>query len=141
MKLNVYFLKIFSIFVICIATLSLVSSKSRNKGAYFKTCRELKLIGSTLSGLCQDMRQRWKPTSLDLGGCITNNNGNLQTGGAAYQNSTKNCQLLAFKTLSCLSQTINGQWRRSSIFLDNHISNINGVLKFDNCKNPLPPPQ
>jgi len=120
-------------FIICFATLGLAS---RNKGAYSKTCHAMKLVGSILSGKCKDMRGHLKDTSLDLGSCITNNNGNLQTGGAAYQNSSKGCVLLAHKTLSCQSQTMTGQWRQSSILLDNYISNINGVLKFDNCKNP-----
>ena len=92
MKLNVNFLKFFSIFIICFATLSLAL---RNKGAYSKSCNAMKLVGSILSGKCKDMRGQWISTSLDLGNCITNKDGNLQTGGEAYQNSSKGCELLA----------------------------------------------
>ncbi len=55
-------------------------------GSYFRTCRDVKVMGNTLSGNCQRRDGSWNPNASLKGfkgfqGNINNCNGELQNGG------------------------------------------------------------
>merc|ERR1712032_484958 len=99
-------------------------------GSFSRSCRKTKLKDSTLSSECKTRRGTWMATSVNLGSCVTNNNGSLKRGGG-YQNSSRRCVLHRGNTLSCQSKNIRGQWKQSSINLDTFIGNDNG--RFVGC--------
>ncbi len=53
-------------------------------GGYFRTCRDIKIVGNTISGTCQRANGSWKPTSLSnfkgFQGNINNCDGDLKNG-------------------------------------------------------------
>ena len=72
-------------------------------------------------------------TSLDLNTCITNNDGiaAFQTNGGYYGSCT-NCALNG-TVLSCQCYDFYGEARPTSINVNNHVSNCNGVLTCGGC--------
>merc|ERR1712160_111556 len=68
-------------------------------------------------------------TSVNLSNCVTNNNGNLERGGA-YDRSCNSCSFSG-TTLKCSCKRRNGQRHTSNVDLDRFMTNNNG--KFKNC--------
>merc|ERR1739844_844698 len=88
-----------------------------------------KLSGSNLSAECERKNKSWMKTSVDLSTCVTNNNGNLQKGGA-YDRSCSGCKLSS-STLSCSCRKRDGNNKNTSFNLNSFIANDDGV--FSGC--------
>ena len=131
MKFIVKNLSIISIIVISLISLSLAA---KTGGNYSKSCKAMKLNGSTLSAECKNRNGVYMNTSVNLGTCVTNSNGSLARGGG-YQNSSRRCVIHRGNTLSCQSKNIQGSWKQASINLDTIIGNNNG--KFYGCRSVL----
>jgi len=114
-----------SLILISLISLNLAA---RTGGDFSKTCKKTKLAGSTLSSECKKINGQWMTTSVDLGSCITNDNGALKARPSGYQNSSRKCRIHNANTLTCESKNIKGQWKQASINLNTLIGNKNGSL-------------
>merc|ERR1711957_161839 len=123
---NIIMKFITSLALVIIASVNLALAKRAKTGNVSLTfCKNYKLSGSRLSAQCLARDQSFMNTSVNLSNCVTNNNGNLERGGA-YDRSCNSCT-----TLKCSCKRRNGQRHTSNVDLDRFMTNNNG--KFKNC--------
>jgi hypothetical protein len=101
-------------------------------GGFASSCTGIKLAGSTLSASCRDRSGRARSTSLDLNGCVTNDDGVERFQGAGYSASCTGCTL-GGTTLSCQCADVSGAEQSTSLDLNGGLSNCNGVLTCGGC--------
>ena len=114
-----------SLILISLISLNLAA---RTGGNFSLSCQLTKLTGSTLSSKCRKINGQWMNTSVDLGSCITNDNGALKARPSGYQNSSRKCRIHNANTLTCESKNMKGKWKQASINLNTLIGNKNGSL-------------
>ncbi|PKN75753.1 MAG: cyanovirin [Deltaproteobacteria bacterium HGW-Deltaproteobacteria-10] len=116
---------------------SVVMTGQATAGNFSKTCRNISLQGATLKVDCQKTPNRpgesssYKAASLNLDNGIGNNEGTLLWGGTNFSQSCKNLSLERWTTLKADCGKKDLIYLPSSINLDERISNIDAVLKFD----------
>merc|ERR1719353_2101291 len=118
-----------SLALIIVASINLAFSRrvhSKTSSAFMSTCRKVKLSGSNLSAECERNNKSWMKTSVDLSTCVTNNNGNLQKGGA-YDRSCSGCKLES-SSLSCKYKNKRGSNKSTKFDLNTFIANKDGVF-------------
>ena len=118
-----------TILIVLIGLSSSLRKRTQTKGNFSATCKNTRLNGSTLISECLTMNGKSVETSVNLSKCVTNNNGNLQKGGA-YDRSSQNCRLEGASVLRCEALTSNGATNKNAkIDLNTFIANINGVFQ------------
>jgi hypothetical protein len=91
------------------------------------TCKNERLVGSTLSAKCKRMNDSMQNTSVDLNICLGNIDGTL-TKNRDFLLSCKNCRL-SDETLFCDCKRRDGSWNSSSIEINSFVGNDNGILR------------
>jgi hypothetical protein len=109
------------------------SVTSDASGNFAASCNGISLNGSVLDASCYSISGQLAATSLDLNTCITNNDGiaAFETNGG-YYGSCNSCALNG-TVLSCKCYDFYGQARPTSININNHVGNCNGVLTCGGC--------
>lgn len=119
-----------SLALVIIASVNLALAKRAKTGNISLTsCKNYKLSGSRISAQCPARDKSFINTSVNLSNCVTNNNGNLQRGGA-YDRSCDSCSFSG-TTLKCRCKRMNGQHHQTNVNLDGFMTNNNGTFK--NC--------
>lgn len=103
--------------------------------AFSLSSSDIHLDGSQLKARCKDRAGSYHDSSIELNNYIANIDGELrwQANGNFIASSRK--VSLAGSVLRCQSRTRGGDWRDTSVNLDDKISNFNGKLiyKFDHA--------
>jgi hypothetical protein len=139
MKISNTLLKaVFAVLFACLVSLNLVVDKAMATGEFSRTCEDIILSGSTLSAYCEKADgYTLNKTSINLDEEIGNLDGTLSWGDHLFSQTCKSVGL--GQSLSNRHYTLNGECERADgytyipteIDLDDHIANINGVLKFE----------
>jgi hypothetical protein len=111
-----------------------VAVSTDGTGNFAASCYGIGLQGNNvLSANCYDIAGQSAPTTLDLDTCITNNNGTVawQANGN-YAGSCDGCSL-GGTVLTCSCGQFTGQRDSTSIDVNDHVSNCNGVLTCGGC--------
>jgi cytolysin (calcineurin-like family phosphatase) len=101
-------------------------------GGFATSCSNISLSGSSLSATCQ-VGSQGQATTVDLNGCVTNNNGNLQFATPGnYSGSCSGCSLSG-TNLTCQCNPMSGPAKSTTIDINNDVSNCGGTLKCGPC--------
>lgn len=108
--------------------------KGAKKGAkgvsgFAKSCSKIAFNTKTaqLTAVCKNKKGKGVKAKLNVGNCLTNNNGKLAK-GKAFHKSSKGCKLTK-STINCQSKNKKGKYVKSTFDLNKIVGNINGVLK------------
>ncbi len=101
-----------------------------SKMSFSKSSHSLRFDKPFLHAFCQNIKGEWKPSDLNINDGIANIDGKLKIQkGGNFMASSKDISLQgSILHAYCLNQK--GQWVESTLNLDEHISNIDGVLRF-----------
>lgn len=136
-KLN-SFLKVTLIFLFtCVISFNLVVDKAMATGNFSQTCANIELNGSSLSADCRKINGSGQETTINLDDYIGNLDGTLSWGDHLFSRTCKDIYL--GQLLSNREYVINAScekrdgytYKATEINLDNHIANIDGVLKYE----------
>ncbi len=103
------------------------------RGAYVQSCGSFGFDDGFLTAVCapEGTLTQSVSTRLNLNTFIANVNGKLQI-NSSFKSTCRECNITPKGELSCECQSADGlSWPRSSVSLDEIISNINGSLKLD----------
>ncbi|KAK8137330.1 hypothetical protein PG984_005270 [Apiospora sp. TS-2023a] len=104
----------------------------------------VKVSGRTMTGACHTVSGELVCSSLDLNGCVTNSNGQLESPGDGYFYSCRNCSngkttsgglLLddpALLHCDCSAGSNDWNWPTAVIDMNTFVSNVNGQLQCGN---------
>jgi hypothetical protein len=111
-----------------------VAVSTDGTGNFAASCSGIALQGNVLSASCYDIAGQSAATTLDLDTCITNDNGALawQANGG-YAGSCSGCGL-GGTIMTCNCGEFTGDVGSTSIDINDHVSNCNGVLTCGGCK-------
>merc|ERR1712160_41422 len=137
---NIIMKFITSLALVIIASVNLALAKRAKTGNVSLTfCKNYKLSGSRLSAQCLARDQSFMNASVNLSNCVTNNNGNLERGGA-YDRSCNSCSF-SDTSLKCSCKRRNGNRHTTTTDHDRFMTNNNGKFKYCGTATSSPVPK
>ncbi|MFN6465675.1 MAG: CVNH domain-containing protein [Nostoc sp. DedVER02] len=126
-------LKIFAAFLCAIfLSFNLVTGNAWATGQFSQTCKNISVNGSTLTATCEKADGRTpSTTSIDLNPHIANLDGTLDWDGDKFALTCDNIGLAGASRLRAECETADGDTLGTYIDLNEHITNIDGTLKFE----------
>lgn len=101
-------------------------------GNFSLTCYDTNLSGSVLTSTCEEADgYTLNSSSIDLNPYIENIDGNLQWQPGNYWETCDSMEVIDSSIMSGYCKTRAQYWNQTGIDLDDHISNINGVLMYE----------
>ena len=124
-----------SITVMCFSlflALGFFSAPAAAIGNFSQTCSDVSISGSTLSGSCEKVDGRtMNTTSINLNPNVENIDGSLKWQPSNFIATCRNTKLVNGDKMSAECKTRDQRWVGTSVNLDDHIANINGVLTYE----------
>ncbi|MCW5313693.1 cyanovirin [Nostoc sp. KVJ3] len=112
---------------------NLVIGNAWATGQFSQTCKNISVDGSTLTATCEKADgYTLSPTSIDLNPHIANLDGSLSWDGEEFAQTCDNVGLAGPNRLRAECERADGQtYQGTYIDLNEHITNIDGTLKFE----------
>ena len=124
-----------SVTVICFSlflALGFFATAAAALGDFSQTCYDATISGSTLSATCQRANGSYDgTTSIDLNADIENVDGRLKWQPSNFIETCRSTELVNGNTMDAECKTRDQRWVSTSINIDDHIANINGVLTYE----------
>jgi len=118
----------FSLFM----ALGFFSAPASALGGFSQTCYDASISGSTLTASCEKADgYTMNTSSINLNSTIENIDGSLKWQPDNFIETCRNTKLVGGDIMDAECKTRSQRWNSTSINLDDHIANINGVLKYE----------
>jgi len=106
------------------------SSTAPSGGNFSQSCNNSSIQGSTLYSTCRRINGSYNDTSINLNSVIENIDGSLKWQPSNFIGSCRYTSLTRSSIMTAQCRTRSQRYVNTSINLDDHIANINGVLKY-----------
>ena len=105
-------------------------SRSSAQGNFSQSCFNSEISGSTLYSTCRRINGSLNNTSINLNSVIENINGSLKWQPKNFIETCRYTDLTKSSIMTAQCKTRSQRYVNTSINLDDHIANIDGVLKY-----------